>query len=281
MWMVLGSLFLAMSPLKDDAAKALESAPLFAVGDARIAGGRIKPGRATYYVRVKNPAGSWVGQGTITETAKSIEVEGQAAICREQVRLQPDWKRVIHTAVFANKDLTPFSTRRRMDDTSQYPVGAEIAFDLNYKGKLLAGSHQAKGGEKGPVEAIDMGMAMFEGDVLGLLLAALPLREGFLAKLPVMYSQQRAPYWVVARVVGRKTFTTGTGTSVNAWAVETDWHDMKTGDVYPGKGSGGTYYVVPDPPAGYPNVPKYINDSFDSEVIPQLLAQPGELRGGS
>lgn len=62
-------------------------------------------------------------------------------------------------------------------------------------------------------------------------------------------------------------FRTGSGQTVRAWAVKTDWKTLGTSEDYPDDESGGTYFVVPDPPAGFPMVPKYVNPTFDTEVI--------------
>ena len=47
-----------------------------------------------------------------------------------------------------------------------------------------------------------------------------------------------------------------------------EWLNLRTQDIYDGgdSGSGGTYYVVTDPPAGFPFVPRYVNEHTDIVV---------------
>ena len=276
-WLCVLSMVTGPVPAEPD-----KSIPLVGVGHPSLSTDKLQFPNAVYYIRVKNQSGEWTTAGTFTEYGKVKEDSEKTSVERTQVRTFKDGKSYLsHRVVFDKKTLGPISTHRK-SSVATLPKGFVAEFDLEYKDRKLQGTQQKIGADKpNPFPARELSQPMFEGDMLGLLLSALPLEQGYAARLPVMYSQMNISYWVVARVVGSRDFTTASGKKVRAWAVETDWHDMESDDVSPGGGSGGTYYVVPDPPPGYPHVPKYINDTFDTEVIPQLLPLPADSNRGA
>ena len=253
-----------------------QNIPLIGPGHQLLDTSNLQFPRAVYYARAKSGDGPWNTQGTLTEWGKEIEKDGKKVVARHQVVTFANGKNFIaHTTEMETSGLMPLGSTRETD-LPQYPPGFVKWFQLEYKAGKLQGQWHKEGQDQEAFPAITLKSAMFEGDVLGVVLAALPLKKGFRARLPVMYSQMSIPYTVVARVVGHQDFKTVTGATVRAWAVETDWHDLKSGEVSPGGGSGGTYYVVPKPPPGYPHVPKYINDSFDTELVPVLSLSNGQ-----
>ncbi len=265
-----GMLLLASEPDPD--------IPLIGPGNPSLKTEKLQFPRSVYYIRVKNPAGEWLTQGTFTERGKDSDTHGAGVFERIQMQTFNDGKSYLsHTSVFDKKTLKPLATVRR-SQLSKYPPGFVKAFDLEYRDGKLAGTWEKEGEARAEYPAKPMDQVMFEGDVTGVVIAALPLKLGYKAKLPVMFSQMGTAYTVVARVVGNKDFKTDGGKTVRTWAVETDWHDHASGQVSPGGGSGGTYYVTTDPPKGYPHVFKYINDNFDTELIPQMSPRPAELK---
>ncbi len=113
---------------------------------------------------------------------------------------------------------------------------------------------------------------MFEGSGLGLALAALPLKDGYEARLPVAMNlgltDALTLYNVHARVVGTETFE-WKGKDVEAWVVDVDWADPETGEITSAGGAdapGGAYFVAAKPPKGCPHVVSYRNDSVRIEL---------------
>jgi len=51
--------------------------------------------------------------------------------------------------------------------------------------------------------------------------------------------------------------------------VDVEWHHRESGDVYlPGPdASGGRYWIVTEPPAGFPYVPRYKTDTYAVEFV--------------
>lgn len=247
--------------------------PKVSPGDPALNTSALQFPRSVYYTRMKNAQGQWQTSGTLTEYGKPHEQNGQALMDRIQVQTFNDGRSFLsHRATLVKGSLKPLRNKRE-SSLPQYQPGFLKSFDVNYDGKHLRGTCDKHEEGEAAFPEKKMEETMFEGDVLGIVLAALPLKKGYQVRLPVMYSQMGVIYTVVAKVVGKKVFLGPDGQSLNAWAVNTDWHDHSNGSVLPGgeAESGGTYYVIPKPPKGYPHVPKYINQSFDTEVIPQLL----------
>lgn len=123
-------------------------------------------------------------------------------------------------------------------------------------------------GEDAKTEALELDRAMFDGNALGLILAALPLKDDYSAKLPVAMSLNLSPeltrYWVGARVTGKESIPRDGGRDLEAWIVDTAWFDYGSGALTSPGGatrSGGAYWVLTDPPKGVPHVLRYRNDT--------------------
>ena len=110
---------------------------------------------------------------------------------------------------------------------------------------------------------------MFETAMLGLVIAALPLKEGYVAELPTVFANQGSKWTITASVVGRESYETDDGEKVNAWVVNTEWEDLDSDAVSKGGAteSGGAYSIVTNPPKGFPYVPRYVNNSVDIKLI--------------
>ena len=107
----------------------------------------------------------------------------------------------------------------------------------------------------------DLALPMFDGQIAGLTLAALPLKEGYVATLP-MVIPNLGIYWIEASVVARKKINSAAGDKIDVWEVNANWLNLTDGDVYePGRdGSGGVYYIAVNPGDGVPPVIEYVND---------------------
>ena len=62
------------------------------------------------------------------------------------------------------------------------------------------------------------------------------------------------------------------GRDVDVWLVDVEWHHLETGDIYAAgpDASGGRYWVVRNPPPGFPYVPRYKTDTYTIEFIADL-----------
>ncbi len=112
--------------------------------------------------------------------------------------------------------------------------------------------------------AISLDLPMFEVGAHDVWMAALPLTEGFVGRLPMIFAATGTKYWAVPRVVGSEPIDIGDGESREAWVVELDWWGMGAHDTEDNRssgggpnqtaGPGGKYWVLKDPPAGVPHV---------------------------
>jgi len=103
-------------------------------------------------------------------------------------------------------------------------------------------------------------LPMFDGQVAGLAIAALPLSEGYTATMP-MIIPNLGIYWIEVKVIDRLMLAIENGETVEVWEVTANWLNLSDGDVYePGPDAdGGSYYMAVTPGNGVPAVIEYAN----------------------
>ena len=111
---------------------------------------------------------------------------------------------------------------------------------------------------------LSLDMPMLEVGAHDVWMAALPLRDGFVGRVPTVFAATGTKYWAVPRVVGSEPIDLGDGTKHDAWVVELDWWGMGSDNTTEnhslggGKngtaGPGGKYWVLKSPPNGVPPV---------------------------
>ena len=260
---------MAIAPVYAQAFLTQNNGPFINVGSSIVKGQTIKPFTATW--SMKQPIkGEWREVATITETLKQSKVDEKLIMVREQITRIPSTEgQQIETISFNPETLEPISLK--VESKGKFPPQAVKEGHVDYKGTLVTGSLTTFEDKTVEIKQENT-IPMFETAMLGLIIAALPLKEGYTAELPANFVLQGTKWFVRVRVSGRKTFDAGNGKKVEAWAVETDWREAKSDSEYSYSGgtggSGGTYYVVPNPPSGFPLVPQYINSSVNIEVIP-------------
>jgi len=148
--------------------------------------------------------------------------------------------------------LQALSLSRSTDQAVQGGVkSAELLLDGNrYAGDLVLADEQTISFEHQTEHP------SFDGWILGVTLAALPLEPGYEAKLPAVVQFQRANYQVVAKVREKRTYLTETKRKIPVWVVDTDWINTADGSVSKGgeQESGGTYLMAVKPGNGIPYV---------------------------
>lgn len=245
-----------------------------------VKGAQIHPYNATWYVR--NKAGEqWRHGGLLHERVKVDSGHGQPALHWVQIMESGSGAMsVTNETCFTSDQLKPLKATMLIEGEGM-PPGAIQHMELDYNQDSVTGRVRSVAGDEQPHPGLPLDIPMFDGNNVGLILAALPLVKGYSVRFPVTFLRQNTSYWVVARVKGTRPFDDGRGGMVTAWEVDTDWVDRNSGQVSAGgvDQAGGTYFVVTEPPDWYPHVPKYINATFDTELIPQLLPQPGDANG--
>ena len=249
----LAALFVAAAPL---AAARLE------VGSAAVDGRRIGAYEARWQQRVKQDD-AWQDGPLLIERA-TLRRDGGRELLDHVQRTEGSGPKVVNCMIFDHATLEPLELVQSIEGgPPQAPTEIRFAF----ASEAIRGEAVLAEGTK--AFEIETPGPMFYGMTFGLVLAALPLEMGYSAELPASMPQGRTTYTVKIEVVGKETVRAA-GRTAEAWVVDTEWIDLDSGDVSPGgaDSSGGAYYVLPDPPQGFPYVPKYVNDSVRIELIP-------------
>lgn len=126
---------------------------------------------------------------------------------------------------------------------------------------------------------------MLEVGAHDVWMSALPLRDGFTARLPAYFGATGTKYWAVPRVVGSEAVDLGDGVARQAWMVELDWWGMGAdntsdnhslgGGANGTGGTGGKYWVLKEPVAGLPRVVR-VRTEIDAETDSVIQLQGGE-----
>lgn len=229
-----------------------------AVGDGQIDGRKIKPFEITWQ-QCAFVDDQWTDQGAVTET---LTILGDSELRLRRAVKQPGGKQGASATYFDRASFAPI----RMETEIAGADGTRLAYshrDIDVDG--YAGVVD-RGGEKKSVQG-EITSSMLDGGSLGLPLATIAYQEKPLEFLASMMSFD-ASYRVKAEWVGSETLDFE-GNQVEAWLIDIEWHHEVLGDVYPPgpDASGGRYWVVPDPPDGFPYVPRYKTDSYAVEFI--------------
>lgn len=235
------------------------------VGDGHIVGRKIAPYELTWQ-QCFAQNGEWQNQDELTE---SLVVIGEATARQRQTVNRADGLTTIATTYFDRDSFAP----RRMEVNVRAPDGTAIvdsAWDLNKDG--YSGTTIREG--KSQRVAGTISSQMLHGGALGLPLASLPFQDAPLEMLASMMSFD-ATYRIFATWAGTEMLN-HEGQEIEAWLVDIEWHHDELGDVYPPgpDASGGRYWIVPEPPQGFPYVPRYKTDTYAIEFVRGACPMP-------
>ena len=126
---------------------------------------------------------------------------------------------------------------------------------------------------------IPLDLPMLEVGAHDVWMAALPLRDGYVGRIPTVFAATGTKYWAVPRVVGSEPIDLGDGKPHEAWVVELDWWGMGVENTHENRsrgggangtaGPGGKYWVLKNPPRGVPHVARVqteIDATMDSVI---------------
>ncbi len=243
---------------------AQEHRPRLEVGHHDIDGRRLRPFESRW-TTVAIRDGERKKGGILAERLEASTLEGREVWRRIQWREMGE-RRIETTITFDRKTLAPISLEHTKEGS--FPDQVIRRLSVRYGPDGATGEQTLVSGETSSITPMPMGARAFETDVMGLVLATLPLRADYQAELPSVYWQMGEQYYIRPRVTGTQDFQDANGRVVTAWKVEVEWLNLRTQDIYEAgdMGSGGTYYVVTDPPPGFPFVPRYVNENTDIVV---------------
>ena len=201
--------------------------------------------------------GEKITAGALQETVLERVDTAEGQILRRTVRVRrPGNDQVLMEAAI---DMDPSTLRPLSARTVQ--GGAVTTIDYDWDTFTLRTTPAAEGDEPND---ISLDLEMLEVGAHDVWMAALPLRDGFRARLPAVFAATGTKYWAVPRVVGSEAVDIGVGSPRDAWVVELDWWGMGAANTAenfsPGGGangsggSGGKYWVLKEPVAGVPSV---------------------------
>jgi hypothetical protein len=192
-------------------------------GDPAVDGSFLKPYDNVWRYSVEMPDGKVIVQGLWSDHLQTTPVDGRQAMTRVQGMTYVNGLTSSTINVFDPKSMTPIST------TVRRPNGAFV--ERRFDGKHVTTRHLATAGAEERKSEVDLDAPAFDfdGGLYGLILAALPLQEGYSGTLHAMDEDEDRTREVAFSVKGRETVTAGFRGQVEAWVVEapTDRYVMR------------------------------------------------------
>lgn len=228
------------------------------VGDGQIVGELLQPYKFTWR-QCSLQDGVWVASNDVTERMVII---GDRLVRVQQFSERPDGSRAVSTSYFDRESLAPLRLEQRVvaADGSALGSSEHTLTEQGYRGRMTRGE-QSKTVE-GAVSS-----NMLHGGAMGLPLATIDHQQEPLEFAASMINFD-ATYKVTATWAGKEALIFK-GMEIEAWLIDIHWLHEGTGDIYPAgpDRSGGRYWVVNNPPKGFPYVPRYQTDTYAVEFI--------------
>ncbi|MEM9532886.1 MAG: hypothetical protein AAGA23_18340 [Pseudomonadota bacterium] len=217
------------------------------VGSAELDLSRLSPYRAR-----------WNSPGN--EIEERLELDENGNWRHTQATFQVADKRRVQIAkevrVLSGADLqSRYWSREFVIDSPKIPFRKS---EISLNGLEMKGTRTALDGQE-PKIAFDLPMPAFDGWIVGLAIATLPLETGYWASLPTVTHTFEGIHHLTVRVIDRATIEAGNGEPAESWVVEAEWVDLGSGDIYPpgAAETGGVYHLAVNPGNGVPPVIKY------------------------
>lgn len=141
------------------------------------------------------------------------------------------------------------------------PDDHPISLDYDLSGTEFSAQVKMRNGTEITGGAEILPIPMYDGQIAGIALSALQLKQGLVHTLPFVIAHTKSKYWVEATVAGKTVINSAGGDAIPVWEVDTKWVDLGSGSVSEGGAdkSGGAYYIAVTPGNGVPPVVEYIN----------------------
>jgi hypothetical protein len=200
------------------------------VGDATVDGSLLKPYKNAWKVVYAFPGKEPFLAGTWTDELAGVDVNGRHLLKRTQMADYAKYNIVsTYVNVFDPKTMAPVSQDFTRSDTGEWAHRDFESTRVKYRRGNSANAANAQSGQ------IDLKEPVFDynGGMYGVLLAALPLKEGFKASLPTL-SEDRDELERVTVTVGKQELVeSGPGKQVMAWPVDTEAnYDNKSHSIF-------------------------------------------------
>ncbi len=189
------------------------------VGDPSVDGSFLKPYKNAWKVVYAFPGKDPFLVGTWTDELSAVEINGRHLLKRTQMADYAKYNIVTtYVNVFEPKTMAPVSMDFKRSDTGEW---AHRDFDgARVKYRRGTSSDEAKT-ESGQLEMKEP-VFDYNGGMYGVLLAALPLKEGLKATFPTLSEDRDELDWITVAVGKPELVDAGPGRQVMAWPVDTE-----------------------------------------------------------
>lgn len=248
------SKYLLIIPLLLAAGAAALADTKMAIGDGLIDGTKLEPYRHTWQ-QCSFQNGQPQAQGALVE---ELVIIGDI-VRHRQTGVQPNGTVSRSDTYFDRLSFAPL--RMEMEATRDGERLAYFERELDEQGYTGIAMQGDKSKElKGLVSS-----AMLHGGAMGLPLATMDYQDESV-EFPASMIGFDATYDVIAEWVGKENLEFR-DQDFESWMIDVEWRHRESGDVYPPgpDASGGRYWVVQNPPDGYPYVPRYKTDTYAVE----------------
>lgn len=178
-------------------------------GDAAISTAKLGPETTTRRM-VLVQAGQEREVGSIRTEMTTIDVNGRPAFLRVQTLTSPMMGTGVDSVVIDRATLAPIRHRS---------TNARRTMALDYRNDSVVGSVTPAGGSAQAIAA-RADTALFDANVVDLILRSLPLSEDYAVRHPVYLHEGGGKVWVTSRVTGSEQVAGESGVMVDAWVVE-------------------------------------------------------------
>lgn len=207
-------LFPPLSPAQTPSVSPVKITP----GNSTVDGSFLKPYKNAWKIVYEFPGKEPFLVGTWSDELSEVEVNGHHLLKRSQMADYSKYGIVsTYVNVFDPKTMAPAYSDFKRSDTGEWAhrefEGAKVTF-----GKGESASAKTQTGELKLSEAI----FDYNGGLYGVLLAALPLKEGLQASLPTLSEDRDELDWVTVTVGKQELIDAGPGKQVMAWPVDTE-----------------------------------------------------------
>jgi len=218
---------------------------------------KLQPYTAGWIQSIKNEE-TWEVVGTVEETLDFDEAGNWRHITNP--KRDGSEVKVKVTRTLNRDNFTPLHFLRTMENGLE---GAPVEVNFNIGPLVVSGYSLAADGTKTPY-AKEFPVPTFDGSIIGLVIATMPLEEGYRETIPTSIPTLDASYWLEIKVSGKIPYEVVTGEVIEVWEVTANWYNIDVGDWYPpGRDDwGGAYYIAVEPGAGVPYVVEYAHSTL-------------------
>jgi hypothetical protein len=202
-------------------AQSVPSAPaeIIRVGDPGVDGSFLKPYKNAWKVVYAFPGKEPFLVGSWTDELATVEINGRHLLKRSQMADYAKYNVLTtYVNVFDSKTMSPVSMDFKRNDTGEWA-------HRDFEGARVKYRRADSGDEtKTQTGQLEMKEAIFDynGGMYGLLLAALPLKEGLKATFPSLSEDRDELDWITVTVGKQELVDAGPGKQVMAWPVDTE-----------------------------------------------------------